>query len=56
MLPVFWQILDAVMSWLAALEVDLGLSERTYDHVDEVLPVLLVGCVVAADTLTEAAT
>ncbi len=40
--PVFWQILDAAVSWLDALEVHLGLGERTYDHVDELLFVLLL--------------
>ena len=57
-LPAIRSILDAAMSWLAALEVRLvlGFSKRTHDHVDEVLPVWLVGPEVAADTLAEAST
>jgi len=56
--PALRSILDAAMSWLADLEVRLGLgfSKSTHDHVDEVLPVWLVGPEVAADTLAEAST
>ena len=42
------------VSWLAVLEGGLGFRERTYDQVDELLTVLLVGRVVATYPLTEA--